>query len=955
MKSHRLVSSAGFLVLALFAPAIGFCQSAPAQPASETVELSPFTVNADKDVGYLAANTLAGTRLNTPLRDTAASINIFTAEFMKDIGAFSLDDVMAYGVNLQFDRDDAGTIGDSPNGNSTVGSLQNYRSRGVNIRLARNYFISGSVPRDTFNLERIEQSRGPNSVLFGIGSAGGVTNLATKTGIIGRSFRDVVLSAGSDDSWRTALDVNQSLSNKGALRFNAVQNRKGDFRLFKDSGLRAANLAGRFQFLPKLELRAEAERGYLRDNSPRNTTLLDFNSGWIAAGKPLYTPTDAVSSALGSRLTTTVNGSSLRYIQNAGDTTGRLVALTGQVVTTGENVPITPQQQAADRTGATPLTNPVINTQGPWADRVADYNTHSAFLTMQIAKHVHAELAFNHELVRRPLNWNASQSERFYGDANATLPGSLGANPNAGRFYLETFHSSFNELTRADRGRFSLSAEQDLGRWGLYRVAGLTEREQKWLTSPSWIEVYKGRPFNSTPENAANQVIRRAYLTTDKWDTYYVTGPGSGFITDAIDPVSGRTLSSELVLNGAPSDVRYEQRVLLGALQASYFNGRLTIATGLRSDKRTDTNRPYVRDASTNKLVQDVPDRFTKVIVSGHTRTFGAVAHVTKNFDFIYNQADNFDLPQPGQLVLTGDGSTALRPPPNPAGKGQDYGIAATLFDGALYARVTRYTTDVVDRFNFQGSREVGPHSRTMLDYLLGLNRITRQEHDTYYVNNTGFLGDQSANGYEMQLTTNFKNWRFQGTYSIANAYADGTRKNDLAFWEVFKKFLASKLDVNQAALGTATTTIAQEFALTDADLEAGRLTDGTDLVGNRKNKGNFFTRYSFSSGRLKGAWVGGGYSYQSKMLANRNTTLVGLPIEEQLKYSAPVGEANAACGYTFRFGNWRPVTLTLNIRNLFNETKPVITRYSSTIPVLPRRMYDRAPRTWQLTADYSF
>ena len=98
-----------------------------------------------------------------------------------------------------------------------MGNFQSYRSRGVNIRLARNYFISGSIPRDTFNLERIEQSRGPNSVLFGIGSAGGVASLSTKSGIIGRSFQKVLLSTGSHNSWRAAIDLNQSLAKNAAI------------------------------------------------------------------------------------------------------------------------------------------------------------------------------------------------------------------------------------------------------------------------------------------------------------------------------------------------------------------------------------------------------------------------------------------------------------------------------------------------------------------------------------------------------------------------------------------------------------------------------------------------------------------------------------------------------------------------------------------------------------------
>ncbi|MBL9200609.1 MAG: hypothetical protein JNL39_08890, partial [Opitutaceae bacterium] len=64
-------------------PLVASAQTAPARPASnEVVELSPFTVDTSRDVGYAAENTLAGSRLNARLRDTAGSVSVFTKEFL---------------------------------------------------------------------------------------------------------------------------------------------------------------------------------------------------------------------------------------------------------------------------------------------------------------------------------------------------------------------------------------------------------------------------------------------------------------------------------------------------------------------------------------------------------------------------------------------------------------------------------------------------------------------------------------------------------------------------------------------------------------------------------------------------------------------------------------------------------------------------------------------------------
>jgi len=89
--------------------------------------MSPFVVQTDQDAGYVAMNTLAGSRLNTSLKDTAASISVFTSEFMSDIGAFELSEVVRYAVNVEFQLDDDRAV--NPNGNETVTAYQTYRVR----------------------------------------------------------------------------------------------------------------------------------------------------------------------------------------------------------------------------------------------------------------------------------------------------------------------------------------------------------------------------------------------------------------------------------------------------------------------------------------------------------------------------------------------------------------------------------------------------------------------------------------------------------------------------------------------------------------------------------------------------------------------------------------------------------------------------------------------------------
>ena len=66
------------IFLPVLAAAIAAAQTAPAGPAAppEAIRLSPFEVRLDEDSGYIATNTLAGSRLNTELRDTPAAITV---------------------------------------------------------------------------------------------------------------------------------------------------------------------------------------------------------------------------------------------------------------------------------------------------------------------------------------------------------------------------------------------------------------------------------------------------------------------------------------------------------------------------------------------------------------------------------------------------------------------------------------------------------------------------------------------------------------------------------------------------------------------------------------------------------------------------------------------------------------------------------------------------------------
>jgi outer membrane receptor protein involved in Fe transport len=333
MKKNSLLARLAAALAWIAAPA--YMQTAPTgaannQPpvAEKVIELTPFEVTADQDVGYLAANTLAGSRMNTPLKDTAASISVFTREFMNDLAATDMAEVLAFGNNIQPEVGDAGSFGDGGSTNDTHMIFNPaYRVRGIPAELARNYF-RWDVPADTYNVARVEDSRGPNSILFGIGSPGGIINVATKRAVLGRTIREGSLMTDEWGSLRATFDYNQPLGDKGALRLNALwgDQRSHVHHVFKRS--KRLHLAGTYRFNPKWQARVEFENGKITETRGRNTAIADNVTPWLQSGRPTVSLTDP-SSAIGALGVRQGANQSLRYISN----TGQLIDTRGQVST----------------------------------------------------------------------------------------------------------------------------------------------------------------------------------------------------------------------------------------------------------------------------------------------------------------------------------------------------------------------------------------------------------------------------------------------------------------------------------------------------------------------------------------------------------------------------------------------------------------------------------------------
>jgi outer membrane receptor protein involved in Fe transport len=163
--ARQLVGWSGLFAATL--PPLVAQQTAP-EPAGETVVLSPFTVSTEQDRGYVAANSVSATRINTPIKELPFAINAFTEQFITDIGASDLFDIVQYAPGV------TGAGRDFTSGNTR------YNIRGFDTSSPQRNGFQGARYVDSVNIQRVEIVKGPAWLLYGTIEPGSVVNYITK-------------------------------------------------------------------------------------------------------------------------------------------------------------------------------------------------------------------------------------------------------------------------------------------------------------------------------------------------------------------------------------------------------------------------------------------------------------------------------------------------------------------------------------------------------------------------------------------------------------------------------------------------------------------------------------------------------------------------------------------------------------------------------------------------------
>lgn len=264
---------------------------------SDAIVLSPFVVAMERNDSYAATGTLAGTRLNTPLRDLGAAISIYRRNLLSDLGLANQRELMIYAVGME----GAGPGGNFANATEDLGNPQvvgdgsrvspqtQWRTRGLAAPNATRGFFVSDIDADTYNTEAVTVSRGPNAVLFGAGSPAGVVDTTLIAPDLWRHSARVETRVGDNSSFRQVLDFNRVLvPGRLAARMALLADEERFDQRPAFERKRRLFGAATFQPAAGTSLRVQFETGGTQANRPFQVLPFDSVSHWLAGGRPTW-------------------------------------------------------------------------------------------------------------------------------------------------------------------------------------------------------------------------------------------------------------------------------------------------------------------------------------------------------------------------------------------------------------------------------------------------------------------------------------------------------------------------------------------------------------------------------------------------------------------------------------------------------------------------------------------
>ena len=680
MHSNRFVSFSVICGLSATLCAQTTPTRAPAAVADEVVELSPFITTAGSDKGYVATSSLAGSRVNTPLRDIAAQIDVLTLEFLNDVAATNLEEAVVFTTN----NGGANEQNTGPN-DGILNTRAGGRARGFDAITQSADFYATNLPSEFYNIERVTIANGPQSILFGLGNAGGAIDISTKRALM-RNRGEVSFRVDNNGSFRTTADFNrQIVPQKLALRIAAVNNDAKSY--VEDAFNHQKRLFGAVTWKPlsRTTVRVSAERVSQRASNASNYISYDFVSPWIAAGRPLYDNSAGNASVTAAAFPLLNRNTSTLRVVSYGATDTSVLVWNGSANTRGPN-----QLAGAEDTRNASLADGAIFPPdrdvrvGGRRNRLYGKLLRAA-VEQKVTDNFFVELGFNYESVAELQGgaFQLAESLNIFADPNRYLPGGTttvrqtALNPNAGKLFIESYPSGTESRSLTKEVRLTTSYEfnferhfSNLARYlGRHRLAGLVSWRVDEDRSQDSRAMILGAPSFVTGDllNNSRFIRSRYYLDPASGVLTARALPGGGnagyFGPWAFtDGASGQSFQATMFddpngRSSATGGSRKDIDTYMLALQSFFFRDRLNLFAGRRIDQfrsflvdpafavRGDQTTPGDRRGLYTPLAQTRFSTTAELDDSATTYSYGGVVHAARWLSFFASKSDNTALP----------------------------------------------------------------------------------------------------------------------------------------------------------------------------------------------------------------------------------------------------------------------------------------------------------------------
>jgi len=893
----------------------------PVKPIEEdVVQLETFIVNTDRDNGYIAVDSLAGGRTNTPIKLTPAAMSSLTRTFLDDVAIQDIRESLQWALNVIPSDYGAGKTS-SPFGDFDF----NFRGAGQSLQggagPTRNYFTYYQSA-DTYNVERIEFDRGPNSILFGIGTVGGVLSTYTKQARLDKNFTTPQVVFDSNGSKRFTIDTNHSFfGKKMALRVNTLIEEQKGWQEEDIDKQHAVDIAYAYQIANRTALRLDleasrSERTFLRATAPEGTSRYDGVSVSNTWGAAALTPGGA---AAPSGATARMDGGNY---WNVYIPTLASIGINNWNVGQRSNgifLPIAPQAGWYPNS----MTNGTLTIDGSLIavsprreftvaakDAISkpEYDTATLWFTHGFTKEL--ELA-----VTGYYYADSRDSKNYEGigflavDINKQLPNG-NPNPNFGKRYGDFMISQQNQDREVKELRAQLTYKLDTRLFDQpYRQTFSVSAGHQEI---SWIaRQYNAQILNAGITGAGNRIIR-ARIYEDNTHPTIALPSSIGSYAVGYAPHDS---------NWFDFDEDYTLKHVAAFTHIRALDDKLSLLAGVRHDSYDQFR------------INAIVPTTTASAAEGTTYSAGAVYYFGPIGVFA-NYGKNFEPIGPGR-----NPSLSGTPFEATSGEGVDTGLRFTTNDGKYYATAVYYDAKSRDRIT---GTKIGFGS------IWNLYFDARGETRDAALGSLAYDDTQSlhVSGYEFEVTANpIKGLRLQASYALPESEIINALAGQRAYYAAnFAKWDAAANLGNTSATNLRT-------ALVNAQTTLDNNVAGRTVVGTTDYVANIFANYTFSSERLKGLSVGGGVSRTGRQYST--------VIRNETYYRAARDTTNMVIAYSTKVFDV-PARFALNVTNILDDKDPIITSYDGSWRdtsgrAIANGYFLPAPRTFKFTASLTF